>query len=208
MFTGLIQAVGTVADLKQAPPGRRLTIEAPQIAAASHVGDSIAIAGCCLTVVDVTGGLLAFEAGPETLARTRLGRLIVGDKVNLEPSLRVGEAMGGHFVTGHIDAVGIVRRRSDDAAWSTVWIEVRSAHSALLAPQGSVAVDGVSLTVVETERDAFSVALIPHTLAVTTLERLATGDAVNLEFDLLAKYVRRLLAHETESAAPPTARNL
>jgi riboflavin synthase len=191
MFTGLVQALARVEAVREQAPGRRIVIVCPALAAGAAIGDSIAINGCCLTVVECDGERLSFEAGPETLARTTLGRLAAGSEVNLEPSLAVGDRLGGHFVTGHIEAVGTLAARHDEHDWSTCWFNFPEALGRYMVPKGSVAIDGVSLTLVDVERDKFSVALIPHTLAVTTLGRLKPGDPVNLETDLLAKYAQK-----------------
>ena len=194
MFTGLVETLADVADVIPEPPGVRLVIRAPQDRRCrSAVGDSIALNGCCLTVVAVDGDRLAFQAGEETLSRTNLGELAAGGVVNVERSLKLGDEMGGHLVTGHIDGVGIVDRRDDDADWCTMWFRTPAALMPQIASKGSIAVDGVSLTLVDVEDDRFSVALIPHTLAVTTLGRRQPGDRVNLETDVLAKYVQRQL---------------
>jgi riboflavin synthase len=191
MFTGLIEQLGEVAEVAAEPPGVRLVIREPRIAAAAKVGDSIALNGCCLTVVAVDSGWLSFQAGEETLSRTNLGQLGSGDVVNMERSLRAGDAIGGHYVTGHIDTVGTVDSRRDDGDWCTMWFRAPAAQLQQMASKGSVAVDGVSLTLVDVESDRFSVALIPHTLALTTLSRRKVGDRVNIETDILAKYVQR-----------------
>jgi len=191
MFTGLVQSLAEVADVVAEPPGVRLVIREPQIAEQTKLGDSISINGCCLTVVAVDDERLSFQAGEETLSRTNLGELKPGSKVNLEPSLRAGDLIGGHYVTGHIDAVGAVDARHDDAEWCTMWFRAPTAQLAQMASKGSVAVDGVSLTLVDVDDKRFSVALIPHTLAMTTLGRRAVGDRVNIETDVLAKYVQR-----------------
>lgn len=198
MFTGLVQCLATIHGVQAVDPGRRLAIEAPELAAAARLGDSIAVNGCCLTVVENVAGRLSFEAGPETLSRTNLGELQAGSSVNLESSLRVGDPLGGHYVTGHVEAVGTVDARQDDRDWSTFWFRYPRELGRYLVPKGSVAVDGVSLTVVDVENDRFSVQLIPHTLAVTTLGRRAPGDRVNLETDLLAKYVQKQLVSENK----------
>jgi len=194
MFTGLVESLGTVADLQPEPPAVRLSISAGIVADGASVGDSIAINGCCLTVVAVDGALLSFQAGAETLSRTNLGRLRIGSHVNLERSLALGDRLGGHLVTGHIDGLGTLADRRDDGDWSTCWFRAATELLRQVAAKGSISVDGVSLTVVEALADRFSVALIPHTLAATTLGRLAIGDTVNLETDVLAKYVERQLS--------------
>jgi riboflavin synthase len=193
MFTGLVEALGVVQQLLPQPPGVRLAVRAGEIAADVGIGDSVAVNGCCLTVVAVHGDALEFDAGAETLSRTNLGQLQDGSLVNLERSLKVGDSLGGHFVTGHIDALGHLDQRHDDQDWSTVWFRVPAALASQMASKGSIAVDGVSLTLVDVEADRFSVALIPHTLRVTTLGRLKPGDPVNLETDVLAKYVQKQL---------------
>jgi riboflavin synthase len=193
MFTGLVQSLAEVIDVTPEPPGVRLTIRDPRLAAQSKTGDSIAINGCCLTVVSIAGDNLAFQAGEETLSRTNLGELAPGITVNLEASLRVGDPLGGHYVTGHIDAVATVAARHDDADWCTMWFQAPAAQLSQMASKGSVAVDGVSLTLVNVEAERFSVALIPHTLAETTLGKRQVGDRVNIETDVLAKYVQRQL---------------
>jgi riboflavin synthase len=194
MFTGLVESLATVRELRPEDPGVRLVISDAAIAGRAKIGDSIAINGCCLTVVELDGADMAFEAGAETLSRTNLGRLKAGSMVNLEASLRLGDSLGGHLVAGHVDAVGHLDRREDDAQWSTMWFTVPRELTRQMASKGSVAIDGVSLTLVDVTDNSFSVALIPHTLSVTTLGNLKPGDAVNLETDLLAKYVERQLA--------------
>lgn len=193
MFTGLVQSLATVRQIAPDGPGVRLVIADEAVACGARLGDSIAINGCCLTVVAIDGADLAFEAGPETLRRTNLGRLQLGSRVNLESSLRTGDPLGGHLVSGHIDGVGRLRRRDDDGQWCMMWFEVPADLTRQMASKGSVAVDGVSLTLVDVEASRFSVALIPHTLAATTLGALQLGDEVNIETDLLAKYVERQL---------------
>lgn len=193
MFTGLVEALGMVGRVEARPPGLRLWIEVGELAADAALGDSIALNGCCLTVVEREENRLAFDAGPETLSRTNLGRLAPGSRVNLERSLKLGDRLGGHLVTGHIDAQGALDQRLDDADWSTMWFSVPAALTRQMAAKGSVAIDGVSLTLVAVEPARLSVALIPHTLAVTTLGSLQPGDPVNLETDLLAKYVEAQL---------------
>jgi riboflavin synthase len=203
MFTGLVEAIGEVQDVLAEPPGRRLVLAAPAIAAEAEVGQSIAVNGCCLTVVQVSGERVAFQAGPETLSRTNLGDLERGRRVNLERSLRLGDRLGGHLVTGHIDGSGTVADRQDAGDWTTIWFRAARELTRQMASKGSVAVDGVSLTLVAVEEDRFSVQLIPHTLSITTLGQLKTGDRVNIETDLLAKYVERQMRTEVPGPMVP-----
>lgn len=193
MFSGIVELRAVVKRLVSDPPGVRLVIQAPEIARDTRIGDSIAVNGCCLTVVEVDDESFGFDAGAETLSRTNLGRLEPGSYVNLERSLKVGDRVGGHFVTGHIDGAGQLDQRIDDKDWSTFWFRVPQSLTWQMASKGSIAVDGVSLTLVDVEDERFSVALIPHTLNVTTLGPLQVGDPVNLETDVLAKYVERQL---------------
>ena len=186
MFTGLVREIGTIASFEDG----RLRLES-SIAAA--VGDSVAIDGVCLTVVDGDRKTLAFDAVPETLGRTTLGRLGPGTPVNLEPALRAGEALGGHYVQGHVDGVGRIRSVEPEGDGRRVWVDAPAAVLRYCVEKGSIAVDGVSLTIAELDDGGFSVALVPHTLAVTTLGAAVPGDEVNLETDVLAKYVEKLL---------------
>jgi riboflavin synthase len=192
MFSGIVEALAEVVEVRSEPPGCRLIVREPRIAAETSVADSISVNGCCLTVVDATGDTFGFQAGPETLKRTNLGDLKTGSRVNLERALTVGGRLGGHFVSGHIDGVGTLLERRDHGEWSDCYFSVPRPLAVQMASKGSIAVDGVSLTIVDSEPDRFSVALIPFTLAVTTLGRLKPGDKVNLETDMLAKYVQRL----------------
>lgn len=193
MFSGIVEWLGTVAQMEAMPPGLRLVVDAGPVADDATIGASIAVNGCCLTVVARAERRLSFDVGPETLERTNLGRLSVGSRVNLEGSLRVGDQLGGHFVSGHVDHAGTVDERQDDREWSFFWFRVPAQLTRQMVPKGCVAVDGVSLTIVAVEAERFSVMLIPHTLAVTTLGQRRVGDAVNIETDLLAKYVQRQL---------------
>lgn len=193
MFTGLVETMGKLVSLQDSASGKRLVLDAAAVADHVQLGDSIAVNGCCLTVVSVMGDELQFDVGNETLSRTNLGALHPGDRVNLERSLTANSRIGGHFVTGHIDCTGLMVSRIDDADWSTCWFEVPVPWSKYLASKGSVAVDGVSLTLVDVQTDRFSVALIPHTLQMTNLGIRQPGDKVNIETDVLAKYVERIL---------------
>jgi riboflavin synthase len=194
MFTGIITGMGRVLEAQRRGSGCRLVVEAGKLGSRQRVGDSVAINGVCLTVVDRDGSRLTFELGPETLARTNLGDLSPGDPVNLEEALRAGSPLGGHFVQGHVDGVGMVQQRRLDGDFAWVWIAAGPDLTVDMVPKGSVAVDGVSLTLVQVERERFLVQLIPHTLAVTTLGLRKVGDKVNIEVDILAKYVRKAVA--------------
>lgn len=193
MFSGIVEALGKIAEILPEPPGCRFVIEAPDIAAETLVAESISVNGCCLTVVETDDRSMAFQAGAETLSRTNLGELAVGSPVNLERALAVDGRLGGHFVSGHIDGTGELIERKDHGEWSDLRFSVSKTLAVQMVSKGSIAIDGVSLTVVDAEPEEFSVALIPYTLAVTTLGALAAGGKVNLETDLLAKYVQRLV---------------
>jgi len=206
VFTGLVQEVGTVVAAGTAPGGgARLELDAPGLASRSALGDSVAIDGVCLTVVAVDGARLSFDTVPETLARSSLGRLVPGARVNLEGALRVGEPLGGHYVQGHVDGVGTVRTVSPEGDGRRLWLDPPAGLLRYLVEKGSVTVAGTSLTVAALDDHGFAVALIPHTLAVTTLGTLAAGDLVNLEVDVLAKYVERLLGAALVERLPGAA---
>jgi riboflavin synthase len=192
MFTGLVESLGTVTRAEDTGAGRRLAVRDP-IGPRLAVGESVAVNGVCLTVVETRGEEFAFEVGPETLLRTNLGGLRTGDRVNLERALRVGDRLGGHFVQGHVDAVGTIDRRARNGDWEDVWFRCPAELTRLMVPKGSIAVDGISLTIVNVEAERFSVMLIPHTQAVTTLGFKKVGDPVNLEADMLARHVAKLL---------------
>jgi riboflavin synthase len=195
MFTGLIEARGSVNGLTEAQHGIRLAINAPGDIAdgTAEIGDSIAINGCCLTIVEIDNAVWTFEAGEETLSKTNLGDLTEGSPVNLERALPANGRLGGHFVQGHVDGVGTVDEIKQDGEWTDMYFRLPTELAAQLVPKGSIAVDGISLTVVTTTEDRFNVALIPHTLDVTTLGARKVGDRVNLETDILGKYVRQFM---------------
>ena len=192
MFTGLVQALGTVREVTDGHGGRRLRVAEPTIAPGLVIGESVAVNGACLTAVARDGDAFDFEAGPETLAKTTLGRLAAGDRVNLERALRVGDPLGGLFVTGHVDGVGTLLEEAVTGEWLTLWFGIPAEFEDLLVATGSVAVDGVGLTVVDVATERFSVMLIPHTRAHTTLGAKKPGGQVNLAFDLIAKHVQKL----------------
>jgi riboflavin synthase len=193
VFTGIVRELGVVVEAEEAGGGRALVVRAPQTAARTGIGDSVAIDGCCLTVTAVDRETLAFHAVPETIARTSLGDLERDSEVNVEPAIRAGEELGGHYVQGHVDAVGRVQSVEAEGEGLRVFVEAPDEVLRYCVEKGSITVDGVSLTVAELAGDAFAVALVPHTLTATTLSDLEPGQAVNLEADVLAKYVERLL---------------
>jgi riboflavin synthase alpha subunit len=195
MFTGLIEEVGEVLGIE----GYRLVVSARVVLADAADGSSVAVNGVCLTVVARGAGRIGFDLGPETLARTALGDLGAGDRVNLERPLRLGAPVGGHLVQGHVDGVGVVTQLSREGETARLRLECQDdALAALLIPQGSVAVDGVSLTVAALDGPAFEIMLIPHTLGQTTLGGLKAGKRVNLEMDMIGKYVQRFLSLQGE----------
>jgi riboflavin synthase len=195
MFTGIVEELGTVRAVERRGDTVRLSVTTVTAREGSDLGASVAVNGVCLTVIERPAEGLVFELGPETLQRTTLGRLALGHRVNLERPLRFGGTLGGHLVLGHVDGVASVERVQRVESTARVRIALPDRELApLLIPQGSVAVDGVSLTVAALEVLTFEVMLIPHTLAVTTLGALAAGDAVNVETDVIGKYLQRSLA--------------
>jgi riboflavin synthase len=195
MFTGIVEEIGTVRAVARKRDVTRIDVAARLTREGSELGASVAVNGVCLTVIEQGPGEFAFEMGPETLARTSLGTLAPGSVVNLERPLRFGGSLGGHLVLGHVDGTGTVEAVTRVESTARVRIAFGDRGLApLLIPQGSVAVDGVSLTIALLAEVAFEVMLIPHTLAVTTLGRLAVGQAVNIETDVIGKYVQRSLA--------------
>jgi riboflavin synthase len=196
MFTGIVRERGRVATTEEGPHGLRLEIDAPQTAAQLSVGDSVSISGACLTATAVSNGSFSVTAVAETLSRTTLRKLAPHDEVNLETAARVGDPLGGHFVQGHVDGLGHVASAGEDGR---VWIEAGPDVLRYCVEKGSIAVDGVSLTIAGLRDGAFEVALIPHTLDQTTLGALEPGDEVNLEVDVLAKYVEKLTHPDTIS---------
>jgi riboflavin synthase len=201
MFTGLIETIGQVVRAERRADALRLAVDLGPAAEGVRPGDSVNLSGACQTVAAVHGRIAEFDAVAETLARTTLGQWQPGRRVNVERSLRPGDRLGGHFVSGHVDATGrCVENRQGDGGW---WLRVEAPSElfAEIAPKGSIAVDGVSLTVVEADAPVLSIALIPTTLRQTILGDLKSGDRVNLETDLLAKYVRRAIAAATGQPA-------
>jgi riboflavin synthase len=193
MFTGLIEEMGTIESVEDRAPGQRIRVRASAVLSDARVGDSLAIDGCCLTVVERDAERFAVEAVPETLARTTLGDRKAGDRVNLERALRLDQRLGGHLVQGHVDGVGVVRSIAREGDGVRMMIEIPAAIARFVAEKGSLAVDGVSLTVARDLGDGCEIALIPHTLSHTTAGSYRAGRRVNLEVDLVARYLARLL---------------
>lgn len=194
MFTGIVEEVGTVVAVERAGEDARLRLRGPLVTEGTQVGHSIAVDGVCLTVTDVADGTFAVDVMPESLRRSTLGDLAVGSPVNLERAVLAGGRLDGHIVQGHVDGVGRIASRRPGPRWDEVEVELPAALARYVAEKGSIAVSGVSLTVTHVTDAAFGIALIPTTLEVTTLGRLGVGDHVNLEVDVIAKYVERLLA--------------
>ena len=199
MFTGIIEGMRPIVAVRRGATWR-LTVDLGALAEGTKPGDSIAINGVCLTVAELEGTRASFDAIGETIGRTNLAALALGHKVNVERSLRVGDRLGGHFVAGHVDAVGTIRAKEKLPTETVLRLALPAELTRFIAAKGSVAVDGVSLTVVNVTHDTFAVALIPYTLAETTLGVKGPGDTVNVEVDILARYVARQLGGEGVSA--------
>ena len=197
MFTGLVEGVGEIVGLTPLAEGLKVTVKTPFPVAELSLGESVAVAGACLTVVAIAPPAASFEVSPETLACTTFPLKKVGDRVNLERSLRLGDRLGGHLVTGHVDAAGVVGQLRSGPAYFQLQIELPAPLGTLVIEKGSIAVDGVSLTVNSIKGAAFSVNIIPFTARKTTLGALRVGDRVNLEADLIGKYVARLLGKDS-----------
>lgn len=204
MFTGLVQCTGTVRRLTEVSQGREIEVSVSLAERDRSLGASVALSGVCLTVTSASDSHFCADIGFETLDKTRLGRLCAGELVNLEPSLRIGDPIGGHLVSGHVDAVGSLRSTESRGEAILMRFDAPASLHALIAVKGSICIDGVSLTVNEVDQDGFSVGLIPHTLEITTLGKLKPGARVNLEVDMLARYVERILScGGGASLAPP-----
>jgi riboflavin synthase len=201
MFTGLVEGTGMVASLASKEGVTRLLIDVGHLGEGAQIGDSIAINGCCLTVTSIAAAQLGFDLLQETQERTNLRDIKPGGVVNLERALPAQGRYGGHFVTGHIDATGVIHRWEQVGNDYELRIGIEPAQGAYLVPKGCIAIDGISLTVADVARDEFSVWIIPHTRAITALRERSVGDRVNLEFDLLAKYTEKILAVRGEKGS-------
>ena len=202
MFTGIVEELGEIVGVTDLPDAARLTVSGPLVTSDAKHGDSIAVNGVCLTVVEVADGAFTADVMRETLVRSSLAKVATGDRVNLERAAAVGQRLGGHIVQGHVDGTGTVLARETTEHWEIVHIGLPPSLARYVVEKGSITVDGVSLTVVTITDDEFTVSLIPTTLELTTLGRRGNGDAVNLEVDVLAKYVERLtLPHLRDTGA-------
>lgn len=204
MFTGIVEELGIVRSFARAGAGAKLCIESKLAASDGKLGDSISINGSCLTAVDINGQLLTFDISAETLERTNLGRLKAGEKINIERSLRADSRLGGHFVTGHIDCIGKIASKEDKGEFIRVAIEIPRDFMVFLVEKGSIAVDGISLTINALSNNSFDVMVIPHTISVTGLTHKKKGDFVNIEVDMLAKYANKLTGRSAETPSRST----
>jgi len=202
MFTGIVEEIGTVKEIVRGSKSIRLSISCPRIMDDVKIGDSIAVNGICLTVTDMGGNWFSADVMPETMRKTGLNKLSISGKVNLERALRLSDRLGGHIVTGHIDGTGIVTSRveEDNALWLT--IEAQNNILKYIVMKGSVALDGTSLTVAHVDENCFKVSLIPHTAGVTILGSRKVGDQLNIECDVIGKYVEKLLNGKTQESKP------
>lgn len=207
MFTGVIQGLGTLFEKRPAGGGMIFGLEALFALADPEEGESIAVNGACLTARDIKGNRFYVDVSPESLKRTGLGRLQTGSRVNLERALRLGDRLGGHLVSGHVDAQGQVEQRRSAGDFTLFTFSLEPALTKYVIEKGSITIDGISLTVNSCERGRFSVSIIPHTLTVTTLGKLRDGDWVNIEVDMIGKYVEKLLAERSPGGAPDSRIN-
>ena len=201
MFTGIIEHLGKVTQIKKQADSAVIVVDIAQMSKDVNSGDSIAINGACLTVTHIKGSEVSFDVSTETLSKTTIGELKTSDRINVESSLRIGDKLGGHFVTGHVDGVGSISRKESETGQCTMWFSVSKELANMMIKKGSVAVDGISLTIVELEEKSFSVALIPYTLEETSLGFKKVGQKVNIETDMLGKWVKRILVTDDKAVS-------
>ncbi len=201
MFTGIIEHLGKVKQIKRQASSALVVVDIGPLSSDVNSGDSIAINGSCLTVTRIGGPDVSFDVSTETLSKTTIGELRVSDKVNIEGSLKIGDKLGGHFVTGHVDGVGVISKKENKVGQCTIWFSVSEELADMMIKKGSVAMDGISLTIVDIEEKSFSVALIPYTLEETTLGFKEVGQKVNIETDMLGKWVKRILKTEEKTTS-------
>ncbi|MFO7709108.1 MAG: riboflavin synthase [Desulfobacterales bacterium] len=204
MFTGIIEGLGSISAVRSAGQGRRLSIQSDFDLSASKVGDSLSVSGACLTAVRLAPRSFDADVSPETLAKTTFGQARVGDRVNLERAMRLSDRIDGHLVSGHIDGTGVIESRESVGNVIVVTVRVPEALARYFIVKGSVAVDGVSLTINAIESTRFAVSIIPYTAALTTVGLKNTGERVNVETDMIGKYVERFLTAGRDPAAPPS----
>ena len=203
MFTGIIEGLGAIREIRPAGQGRRLTVEAQFDLDQTKVGDSISVSGVCLTVVEIAGKRFKADVSPETLAKTTLGKAKIGERVNLERALRLSDRLDGHLVSGHIDGLGVIAHKKVVGNAVIVTVGVSESLTRYIIMKGSVAVDGISLTVNDCGRDRFEVSIIPHTAKLTTIGFKNIGDRVNIETDMIGKYVERFVSGKDYDSKPP-----
>jgi riboflavin synthase len=208
MFTGLVEGIGDIAAINRMAEGFRLALAPPFPVGELVLGESVSVSGACLTVVAMSAAAFEVEVSPETLARTTLALKKVKDKVNLERALRIGDRLGGHLVTGHVDGLGVIRERREGPNFFTLSVDFPAPLAPFIIEKGSIALDGVSLTVNTVQGHRFSVYIIPHTALKTTLAQLKVGDRVNLETDIIGKYVARLLGPQVAGKASELTKEL
>lgn len=206
MFSGIIEKVARICNIEKHGEYVRLSVDLEELGTDVKVGDSVSVNGVCLTVVKLSSSIACFEMISETIARTNLSRLRAEESVNVERSLKLTDRIGGHLILGHVDGVGVISERIESNGSSKVWVSASPDIIGLMIPKGSVALDGISLTLVDVERDKFSVCLIPHTLEVTTLNSKRIGDEVNIEVDMIGKYIRKFVSDIIQD--PSTIRNV
>jgi len=201
MFTGIIEGLGTIKELQPAGQGKRITVEADFVLDQTKIGDSLAVSGACLTAVSIAGKRFEVDVSPETLAKTTFGRAKIGERVNLERALRLGDRLDGHLVSGHIDGMGTVKSKRPAGNAVVVTISVAEPLLRYMIIKGSVAVDGISLTINDCDRNGFEVSIIPHTAKLTTIGFKNIGDLVNIETDMIGKYIERFITkmHDDKS---------
>jgi len=208
MFTGIIEHSGKIKQIKRQVNSAVIVVDIGRLSDGVKSGDSIAINGACLTVTQIKGNEVNFDVSTETLSKTTIGELRVSDKVNVERSLRMGDKLGGHFVSGHVDGVGVIAKKETETGQCTMWFSVSEELAVMMIKKGSVSVDGISLTIVELKEKAFSVALIPYTLEETTLGFKQVGQKANIETDMLGKWVKRILETEGKPRSGITVETL
>ena len=207
MFTGIIEGLGTISGIRPDGEGRQLTIDSDVSLDQTHIGDSISVSGACLTAVSITNRRFDVDVAPETLGKTTLGQARVGDRVNLERALRLSDRLDGHLVSGHIDGIGMIQSRTRTGNAIIVSIRVPAALARYMIQKGSVAVDGISLTINQVGPDGFDVSIIPHTAGLTTIGFKKVGDPVNIETDMIGKYVERFVAQPSGLSEPDTGKS-